>query len=385
MKKLAIVSTHPIQYYAPIFKLLHQRNNISIKVFYTLGNQEAEKYDPGFNKVVSWDIPLLEAYPYEWANNIAENPDTRSFKGIITPGLASQIEKWQPDALLIFGWAYKSHLKLIRYFSKKIPVYFRGDSTILRDTGLLKGLLKSAFLNWIYSHVDHAFYVGQNNKNYFLKYGLKQNQLSFAPHAIDNARFSESRKEEAAELRSSLKLKEDDILILFAGKFEPIKNVDLLLQAFINLNRQNVHLLLVGNGVNENELRNHAVQSTLAENIHFLDFKNQSYMPVLYQAADLFCLPSKSETWGLSINEAMACGKAILASDKVGCAIDLIQKDKNGAIFIEGDVNSLTECLKHLTADKHLLASLGNNSRNMIKDWTFEHVAAAIEAKLLNG
>jgi glycosyltransferase involved in cell wall biosynthesis len=230
--------------------------------------------------------------------------------------------------------------------------------------------------------VDHAFYVGTNNKAYYLKYGLKDDQLSFAPHAIDNDRFIQDRSAEAAEFRSSLRLKEDDILVLFAAKFEPVKNAKLLLSAFIKTEQPNVHLLMVGNGIEEAELKAMAADSNKAAQIHFEGFKNQSYIPVVYQAADLFCLPSVSETWGLAVNEAMACGKAVLVSDKVGCAIDLVIKDHNGAIFESGNSNVLALHLEKLTRSKEELKRMGNNSASIIHDWNFTRIAEAIENKL---
>jgi len=131
------------------------------------------------------------------------------------------------------------------------------------------------------------------------------------------------------------------------------------LSAFVNLNRLNVHLLLVGNGINEQSLKSGAAKSGMAERMHFLDFQNQTYMPVLYQSADLFCLPSVSESWGLSVNEAMACGKAILVSDKVGGASSLVTEGFNGAIFKSSDISSIIEKLQMLTADKKLLVEYG--------------------------
>jgi len=383
MKKLAVITTHPIQYYAPVFKLLNQRKKIDIKVFYTLGEGAVNKLDHGFNKVVEWDIPLLEGYDFEWMKNTAAEPGSHYFKGIVNPDGIERIKKYQPDAILIFGWAYNAHLKIIRYFSGKVPVYFRGDSTLLNELGGLKKALRYVFLKWVYKHINYAFYVGKNNRNYYKAYGLKESQLSFAPHAIDSKRFETDRSNEAGELRSLFGIGNNDILILYAGKFEPVKNVELLLLAFITLNRPDVHLLLAGNGPNENDLKEQADKSGAA-NVHFTGFKNQTYMPVLYQAADLFCLPSKSETWGLSINEAMACGKAVLASDKVGCAADLIEEERNGAVFISDNMGTLVERLQQLTKDKAQLAKLGQQSKQIIKNWSFLHIAEAIENKLLN-
>jgi glycosyltransferase involved in cell wall biosynthesis len=249
--KLAIITTHPIQYYAPIFKTLSERKKIDVKVFYTRGQQDDHAFDHGFGKAISWDIPLLEGYPYEWVQNTSPQPGSHHFKGIVNPTLIQQVEAWKPDAVLFFGWAYRSHLKAIRYFKGKIPVYFRGDSTLLGEKKGIKGLLKYIFLKRVYKNIDHAFYVGTNNKAYFKKYGLKEEQLSFTPHAIDNARFEHNYMQEANELRLSLNIKNEDILIVYAGKFESVKNVELLLSAFIKLSKANTHLLLVGNGVKE--------------------------------------------------------------------------------------------------------------------------------------
>jgi len=382
MKKLAIINTHPIQYYAPVFQLLNQNKKISIKVFYTWGEAALKKYDPGFGKVINWDIPLLDGYPYEWVINTAKHSGSHHFKGIITPGLTAQIAAWNPDAALVFGWAYQSHLQAIRYFKNKIPVYFRGDSTLLDEQKGIHSVLKTILLKWVYRHVDHAFYVGTNNKAYFKKYGLKDDQLSFAPHAIDNERFGAKRTTEALQLRQKLEIDENDIVLLFAGKLEEKKSPLLLLDAFLLLGKPNTHLLMVGNGEQETALRDKADRH---KNIHFIDFQNQSYMPAIYQACDIFCLPSKGpgETWGLAVNEAMACGKAVLVADKCGCAIDLVTS-KNGVIFRSENLDELKSALQSLILNRDILNEYGAQSQILISEWSFAHIADAIEKKCLN-
>ncbi|RYD92503.1 MAG: glycosyltransferase, partial [Sphingobacteriales bacterium] len=377
-RRLAIVTTHPIQYYAPVFRLLAERKNIEIKVFYTWGQSALTKHDPGFGKQVTWDLPLLDGYPYEFVENVAPQPGSHHFKGIDNPGLNKTVTAWQPDAVLVYGWAYRSHLKAIRFFKKKVPVYFRGDSTLLDQQHGFKSLLRSIALKWVYSHIDIAFYPGSNTKAYFQQYGLKPHQLIFAPHAVDNARFASERTGEAAQLRHQLVIGNEEIMVLFAGKFESKKDPLLLVDAFLQLKQAGCHLVMVGNGVLETVLKSKAAG---AANIHFMDFQNQSYMPVVYQACDLFCLPSKgpNETWGLAVNEAMACGKAILVSDKVGCAADLVQPNKNGLIFKAGDADSLLDALKKLTSVKGQLKQFGKASADAIQHWNFCKFAEAVE------
>ncbi|RZL24357.1 MAG: glycosyltransferase, partial [Pedobacter sp.] len=311
------------------------------------------------------------------------------FMGMKNPSIISKINNFNPDAILVYGWAYYSHLKVLRHFKGKIPIWFRGDSHLLDSKPLWKKLARKALLTWVYSYIDKAFYVGKANKDYFEEFGLKENQLVFAPHAVDNERFSEDRNDEVDLFRQNLKIGIGEIVILFAGKLERKKNPELLLQAFLGLKMDMVHLLFVGNGELEESLKgavesfdyaqddtNSEKDSSIKNRIHFMDFQNQSYMPIVYQACDLFCLPSRgpNETWGLAVNEAMAAGKAILISDKVGCGEDLAN-ESNGFIFNGFDSVSLQKCLrKVLNSDLNLM---GQSSKQIISNWDFKHQVSA--------
>jgi hypothetical protein len=96
---------------------------------------------------------------------------------------------------LLYGWSFKSHLKCLQHFHKKIPVFFRGDSTLLDEPAgfSLRKTMRRLFLKWVYRHVDTAFYTGTNNKKYFLAHGLKDDELIFAPHAVDITRFAQEQ------------------------------------------------------------------------------------------------------------------------------------------------------------------------------------------------
>lgn len=392
LKKLAIICSHPIQYYAPVFKLIAANQNIDLKVFYTLGSEN--QTDQGFIQNIIWDIPLLEGYPYEFIENVSKNPGSHHYKGIINPDLINKINAFKPDVLLIYGWAYSSHLSVMWYFHRKIPIWFRGDSTLLDRQPYWKKLLRKFSLAMVYKNVDLAFYVGRQNFDYFRAAGLSKEQLIFAPHAVDNHRFGMDQFDEAQIFRNKLGIVDGEILVLFAGKLERKKSPDLLLQAFLDLDTDDVHLLFVGNGESEENLKR-AVKSltnpppapskgeqnsSRKEKIHFLDFKNQSEMPMIYQACDLFCLPSKGpgETWGLAVNEAMAAGKAVLISDRVGCGTDLVENGKNGYIFEAQDKIDLVVKLKILVADQAALAEMGKRSAEKIKEWSFKFQVEAI-------
>ncbi|MGG9972121.1 glycosyltransferase family 4 protein [Ferruginibacter sp. SUN002] len=380
MKRIAIVTSHPIQYNAPLFKLLAQEANIQIKVFYTWGEGVLKKkLDPGFGKVIEWDIPLLDGYDYTFVNNVSVDPGTHHFKGIINPTLNQEIEEWKANAVIVYGWSFVSHFKCIRYFKNKIPVIFRGDSTLLDETSGVKVLLRRLFLKWVYKKVDYFLYVGTNNKKYFLKHGAKENQLIYAPHAIDNARFAEPNSDyisAAFQWRQELGIKPEDVVILFSGKFERKKNPEYIIELSKQLPNHNLKFIFVGNGVLENSLK---VAAANDNRIIFLPFTNQQKMPVVYRMADVFILPSTGpgETWGLAVNEAMASGRAVMVSDKVGGAIDLVSKE-NGLIFSPNDINTSVEFIKQILKDRNILAAMSEHSKTAVQSFSYKNILQGI-------
>jgi len=386
MKKLAIVSSHPVQYNAPLFKLLAASGKIRVKVFYTWEQSgKGAKYDPDFGKHIEWDIPLLEGYEYSFVKNTAKDPGSHHFGGLVNPGLNLEIKEWGPDAVLVFGWSYHSHLRCIRHWNGKVPVFFRGDSTLLDERPGVKQWMRRLFLRWMYSHVDRALYVGTNNKQYFLRHGLGGRQLVFAPHAIDNQRFEgpeDLYRPQAMDQRARLGIKEDDVVLLFAGKLEAKKNPLFLLELARRVKDPRLKILIVGNGVLEERLKLEAVGD---ERIKFLPFFNQQQMPVVYRMGDIFVLPSRGpgETWGLGANEAMASGCAVLLSEKAGGAVDLVDEGVNGIILKPEDWEKGAEWVRELLSDREKLDRMKAASRQRIHLFSYQMIVGAVESIMI--
>lgn len=383
MRKLAIITSHPIQYNAPLYRLLTERKKIALKVFYTWGQtQKGYVYDPDFKREFKWDIPLLEGYEHEFIENISKRPGAGHFNGIKNRNLIERIDHYNPDALLVLGWSFHSHLNVLRHYKGKKKIFFRGDSNLIDEAPGLsaKKLIRRLFLKWVCSHIDIALYTGEANKKYYEAHGLKNDELVYAPHAIENDRFEDSKgvyEKRARNQRKMLGINDDEMVFLFAGKLEPKKDPGLLIKAFSSLSIKKTRLIIVGNGVLEQELKQ---QASNDERIIFLDFQNQQQMPIVYRLADVFVLPSKGpgETWGLSVNEAMACGRAVIVSNKCGCANELIKN--NGFVFDSGNSEMLQKALHRLAEDEVLLRNMQAESLNQIKHFTFEKTAEAIES-----
>jgi glycosyltransferase involved in cell wall biosynthesis len=385
-RKLAIISTHPIQYYAPVFRALAGSTEIDLRVFYTWSQAATDRvFDSGFGTEVKWDIPLLDGYAYQFVRNIANRPGLNHFGGLNTPTLVREIETWRPDAVLVYTWNSRSHLHALRHFKGKLPVLFRGDSTLLDRRAWWRALLRRMFLTWVYSHVDIAIAVGTNNKAYFAWCGLPPQRIALAPHSIDTVRFAADaagHEKLALEWRQKLGLSPEAMVFLYAGKLQPKKNPGLLLDAFSAL-KDGSHLVFVGNGELEVELKRKAEAS---ENVHFMPFQNQSVMPAVYRLGDVFVLPSQGpeETWGLALNEAMASGRTVIASTKVGGACDLIQSGENGWIFESGDRKALDDVLRRaVNCGRPGLHAMGRAAQASSVHWSTEESARRIGEAVL--
>lgn len=379
MKRLAIITTHPIQYNAPLFRLLNERKRIKVKVFYTWGQSKDAVFDARFGVQRSWDIPLLEGYEYEFVKNTSKQPDSNRFWGVVNPGLIKQLKQEEFDALLVYRWSLFSHLRILRSFGDSPQLFFRGDSHLLKLQSGLRGVIKDWLLRLVYQKVDKVFYVGEYNKVYYQQFGVKEEQLIYAPHAIDNDRFAmdaDNWEEKAKKERAALSIPQNSIVFLYAGKFYEVKQLDLLIDVFKQLKGDQYRLLLVGNGEQEKQLRASAADD---DRILFQPFRNQSEMPLVYRLGDVFVLPSKSETWGLAVNESMACCRPAIISDACGCAPELILQGETGLVFNSTDADDLLKQMQYFNTTEKA-RKMGEQSLMYIKHFTLERIATAIEA-----
>lgn len=351
-RRLAIVLSHPTQYYSPWFAWIAAHVPLDLRVFYLWDFGVTAQRDPQFGTTVTWDVDLLSGYPHEFVPNRSSDPGTHRFSGLVNPALPERLAVWQPDVILLFGYNYASHLRTVWWArTRRVPLIFRGDSHFLgRAT---PGRLKRLLLRVLYRQFAAITSVGRANRDYFLRLGVPPSRLHFAPHSVDATRFDPGRLdhvEAAARLRHHLGLAPEIRVVLFAGKLVAAKQPRALLTAYLATPRSGTALVFVGEGDEKAALQ---AQAAGAPDVHFLPFANQSEMPSRYLLADLFVLPSRGyyETWGLAVNEAMHLGVPALVSDRVGCQRDLVSHGETGWVFAATDPTALAPCLAAALAD----------------------------------
>lgn len=382
-RRLAVVVSHPIQYYAPWFQHLASVPGLELKVFYLSDHGVTARRDQQFGDSFAWDTDLLSGYPHVFIPNQATRPDVTRFSGLHNPGLRPALAAFAPDALLLFGYAYRTHVSLL--LRPPAPVLFRGDSHLLGAPP--PSATKRLLLRLLYRRCSAFLPVGRANSAYFLHFGVPPARLFPAPHAVNQSHFTVTpeRLASAAAQRASLGIPPDAPVVLFAGKLIPKKRPDLLLAAFLEAAVPGAHLVLSGDGELLPALRDAAQGHPC---VHFLPFANQSAMPARYLVGDLFALPSQGrhETWGLAVNEAMHLGRPCLVSDHVGCHLDLItpaSPRQTGWVFPANDQTALAAALRSaLALGRPALATLGENARNHAAAWSYENATAGLLSAL---
>jgi glycosyltransferase involved in cell wall biosynthesis len=348
--RLAVVVSHPIQYQAPWFRALAEVTDLT--VFFCHRQQPGDHAKADFGVSFEWDTPLLEGYGFRWLENRSRHPDVSTFRGCDTPEIADRLSRGGFDACVVSGWYLKSYVQAIRGCrASAIPVLLRGDSQLGTSRSTVVSIAKYFPYRWLLQHVDGHLYVGEANRDYLRYYGVADSKLFFVPHCVDNAFFSAAASDakqsgEAARIRLAAGAGPSDTVFIFVGKLVAKKRPADFLRALemAHTRGADVRGLIVGSGRLESDLRSLAREQSVP--VSFAGFKNQIALPSYLAAADALVLPSDAgETWGLVVNEAMACGLPAIVSRAAGCTRDLIEQGRTGYAFDLGSVSQLSDAI----------------------------------------
>tara|TARA_B110000459_G_C16441122_1_gene416363 strand:- start:193 stop:858 length:666 start_codon:yes stop_codon:yes gene_type:complete len=204
------------------------------------------------------------------------------------------------------------------------------------------------------------------NKKFYLKNNIKKNKIFNVPYVVDNNLFLNKKKFQLTK----------KITFLFAGKLIYRKGADLLLTAICELKKQKISLsntkfIIIGDGVNKKRLIKFSKHNNLT-NVQFLPFQNYKDLKTSYNKSDVFIIPSRTENWGLTINEAMAAGNAIISSEECGASYDLIKNNINGYTFVNNDAVDLSKKIKLIIKNKNKINNFKKNSIKIITKWNFQ-------------
>jgi glycosyltransferase involved in cell wall biosynthesis len=383
--RLAVVASHPVQYLAPVYRALAAR--LDLRVFFAHRMAAADHERSGFGVPFEWDVPLLDGYRYEWLDNRSHHPGIDHFRGCDTPGIRSVLADGSFDALLVPGWNLLTFWQAIRAARRLgMPVLVRGDSQLTTARGPLTRAAKHVIYPRVLRAFDACLVVGQRSEEYYRHYRVPAERLFRSPHCVDHeffARAANAVRRASPDPRQAFGIPRSAVVFLFAGKLIAKKRPADFLMALDSLRRagESVWGLIVGDGplrqTLEDHRRDHLTPCTM------MGFLNQQQIGRAYAMADAIVLPSDAgETWGLVVNEAMACGVPAIVSDEVGCAPDLVLNGETGFTYPGGDISQLSDRMTRFTRDRELRQKMRTRSVAHIQTFSPEAAAAGVVTAL---
>lgn len=346
MKRLAIVATHPVQYFSPIFRYLSAFPHLlEVKCYFAcLQGAHYSSIDPYFGVNVNWDCDVLSGYSY-YASTRGDIAEAKGVKGFFSAlrSLVSILQN-KPDYVLIFAYS-PSYITVLTIFLMlfRIPLLLRADTSepaYFRHP--IKSFIRKHCLALYYKNFDHIFPIGAESFKHYLTHNVKPSSLTTVPYAVDTDVIRPSSfatHDPKGRLR-----------IGYIGKFTPEKDPLTIIKAIYMLedcDQERLTLSFVGNGILLPALKRSA------RRIHceteFKGFMNQKDLDHFYSSLDVLILPSvEAEVWGLVVNEALSKGLHLIVSTNVASRHDLIRNNENGSVFMLGSSRSLSHEIKKL-------------------------------------
>ena len=377
MKRRLVILTEIIApYRIPVFNSLAQQSGIDLHVIFLAETDPTLRQWRSYKDEIHFSFQVLPSWRRRLGN----------YNALLNWGVSSALRRASPDAILCGGYNYIASWQSMWWARRNhVPFLLWVESTAddLRRNNPLIESLKTTFLR-----SSKAFVVpGKSSFAYLRGYGAREEMIYTAPNAVDIEFFgqgAQKARDNAAVLRQALHLPAR--YFLFVGRLVPEKGVFDLLHAYGALApelRATIGLVFGGDGVARPELEKRAAAITPGA-VYFAGFVHREQLPSYYGLAEALVFPTRSDTWGLVVNEAMACGLPIIASSVAGCATDLVEDYWNGRVVRSSDTSQFAHAMNELACDAALRSLMGRRGRDRILRYSPEACAAGIAEAVLS-
>ncbi|MEO7312940.1 MAG: glycosyltransferase family 4 protein [Chitinophagaceae bacterium] len=383
MKPIIFINSHPIQYFAPLYKSMND-SGIPTEAWYC--NDESVKggLDRQFGVEVKWDIPLLEGYKSRFFKNYSWKPShSAGFFGLMNFGMVPELFRIPKSVIVVHGYHYCTHLLILLFGKiKGHTICLRCEMPYSQET-LKKGWKQTLKKFWLkrilFPRIHYFLNIGTQNRLFYKSFNVADSRIVFCPYSVDNSRFrTENDRLTASKvnIRKELNIPETAKVIVYSGKYMDKKKPLDLLQAYIRLNDPNCWLIMIGEGELRQEMEN-LISGHQLTNVILTGFVNQSKISEYYAVGNVFVMCSTiGETWGLSVNEAMNFDLPLVVSDLTGCSADLVKPGVNGYVFKTGNIEELTAKLHDVLIGKKL--SWNNSSQHIVDLYSYSTICKNI-------
>ena len=349
-----LIFIEPTSYHLPLWREIKASASVEMRVIFL-----AENLTQPWNLDLQ-DDPTAEVLRGSWAVKLVRLWQLIGRRDVELVGLA--------------GWGHSLLMAALLFAGlRRIPVTMESDTQYEPAAAWWRRVLKRLVLPVLFRVPRLFFPTGTRQAAYFMRYGVPRARIRIAQMTVD-VRSIMARVDRYRAQAASASGGDKPTVFLYVGRLEPHKGIQDLLDAFVDLPQEDgkSHLIIVGDG----SMRG-LVESTarIHPAVEYLGRLSGNALIHAYSRADVFVLPSHVEPWGLVINEAMAAGLPVIATDRVGCVDDLVREGKNGRVVPSACPARLSEAMRTFVQQPEIVATMGQTSRQMISTWTIEDEA----------
>ncbi len=371
MKRRLVLVTEIISpYRIPLFNALAQRAEVDLHVLF-LGET-----DPSLREWrVYWEeIKFSFEVLRSWRKRIGR------YNALLNAGVFSALNEYRPELILCGGYSYVASWASLWWAQRrKVPFLLWSESNGQDQRRQLPAVefLKRQFLRRCSGFVV----PGRAAFDYLKEQQVTEQPIFIAPNAVDNKVFANASK--LARARATVHREELGLpqrYYLFVGRLVPEKGVFELVNAYAKLDvqlREQIGLVVAGDGAARHQLEQMAA-GVSPGNIVFAGFVHREELGVYYGLAEALVLPTYTDTWGMVVNEAMACGLPVIVSRLAGCTTELIRDGWNGFLIAPKDVDGLGSAMKQVGEEQGLRRRMGENSAQLISNYSPEVWASSV-------
>ncbi len=360
MKKVLFMTNVPSPYRVNFFNEFGKKVELTV-LFETKTFEQGRQFNPSTEGVQNFKAVFL-----------SEEQDGPTFMRRLNKKIFGYLKKDSYDEIIVTNYSYATEMAaIIRMKFKGIPYYLETDGGMAKKENFLKRALK----RFLISGATGYFSPSAQSDDYLAFYGAKRDKIYRYPFTSLSEKDILSAVPNQAEktaYREELGITEERI-ILSVGQFIHRKGYDVLLNACKDL-PADTGVYIVGGEATEEYLR--LKEQLNLKNVHFVGFQKSETVAKYYKAANLFVLPTREDIWGLVINEAMAYGLPVITTDKCIAGLALVKEGENGHIVPTEDIEALRRAMDKVLRNENLL-KMGEKSLEIIKEYTFENMAAA--------
>ena len=373
--RVAILTEIISPYRIPVFNVLAKDSRFSIEVLF-LAETESRR---------EWRIPKEEiCFPYRVLKGFIVGQGYQQGAVFLNPGILATLLQQNYDCLIVGGYHHPSFWIALLYARAAGKKCLLWSESTLKDRRS-KNAIKEKFKRFLVRHASGYIVPGKAQIEYLIALGSPPEPIWLAPNAVNSAFFTHEAdrlKPEKEQIKQQLGLAGN--VILYVGRLLDDKGIPELIDAFEQVLQSHpfANLVLVGDGPDRQKYVDRCCDRGL-NRVFFAGFQDQNILPRYYAIADVFVFPTRSDPWGLVLNEAMLAGLPAICSQLAGAAADLVNPGNNGFLYSPGDLKSLTQYICLLLQDDELRRKMGMRSQQIISHYTPEKMAQGFAEAIL--